>query len=98
MRNEITWDFQRSAACSRYYASKGGEIVASIEKYDETRSETHPFKVSLWNGVEFNPNCAFWPDFDDYLNSKKNDGKSYFKAAFGGFSDAKKYVTELFAN
>ncbi len=90
--NIITWDFYRSACCSRYYAIRNGKVFAEIVKYDDTKSEINPFKVSFPHEGDYKPDTCFWSNYQDYLKSKENDAKSYFKSAFGGLKEAKDYI------
>ena len=98
MNPNITCEFQSvgNSSVSRYYFLNKGKVFAQIEKYQDTKTETNPFKVSRWDGERFKPDVAFWPDFADYSSSKNSGG--YFKAGFGGFTRAQRHVEDIFDN
>jgi hypothetical protein len=88
----IKYEFQRGGICSHWYAIKNNVTVAIIDKFDDTSTETNPFKVI--GGARLQPDTCFWPNNDDVPYSEYQNGKwaGYFAHVCGGLDEAKKFI------
>ena len=93
---KIKYEFQRCGTCSHWYAIRGNTTVAIIDKFDDSKTDINPFKVS--GGAQLKPVICFWPNNDDVPYSEYQNGKwnGYFAHACGGLDEAKKFVEEKY--
>ena len=88
----ITFEFQRTAQCSYWYAMRRGNCIAHIAKFDDRRGDINPFKVSFKVAGEFRPHTCFWP------HDCPTEQGGYFKNCQGGLLAAKDLVKEVLTN
>ena len=93
----IIYEFQRGGSCSHWYAIKDNITVAVIDKFDNTKTETHPFKVL--SGKDLRPDTCFWPNPEDVPWKEYEHGqwKGYYKHAAGGLDEAKAMIEAKFS-
>jgi hypothetical protein len=93
----ITFEFQRSGTCSRWYAMKHKTCVGLIEKFDDTKTDTNPFKVSVCEGGRnWTSKIAFWPKYQDFIAAEAAAElqKGYFGNEWGALEEAKAYLNK----